>query len=123
MPHLVRLASATAGEPALCEEAVQTALVRAWLASRRSPRRPLAYTRRVVLNEVLATRRRPFRPELPTPDMPDVVVYDGADARAQTTGPIFTDGRRGLARRRRAGEAVPAAERTPAARDGRGGAA
>jgi RNA polymerase sigma-70 factor (sigma-E family) len=59
-PRLYRTARAVAGDAAAAEDALQGAYARAYVAWRRvrSTRHPEAYVRRIVVNEILGTRRR-----------------------------------------------------------------
>jgi RNA polymerase sigma-70 factor (sigma-E family) len=59
-PRLVRTAYAVSGDLGVAEDAVQTALAKAYRSWRRISRleSPEAYVRRMVVNEVLTTRRR-----------------------------------------------------------------
>jgi RNA polymerase sigma-70 factor (sigma-E family) len=60
LPAVLRYATALTGSPALAEDVVQEALVRAQLKWKRvaAADRPEAYLRRMVLNEYLGWRRR-----------------------------------------------------------------
>ena len=59
-PRLFRLAYAISGDAGRAEDAVQSALAKAYASWRRvtSAAHPEAYVRRMVVNEVLAVRRR-----------------------------------------------------------------
>jgi RNA polymerase sigma-70 factor (sigma-E family) len=60
LPAVLRYATALTGSPALAEDVVQDALVRAQAHWRKvaAAQRPEAYVRRIVLNEYLSWRRR-----------------------------------------------------------------
>lgn len=59
-PRLFRVAYAVAGDAASAEDALQSAYVKAYAAWSRVSRadHPEAYVRRIVVNEVIGTRRR-----------------------------------------------------------------
>jgi RNA polymerase sigma-70 factor (sigma-E family) len=68
-PRLYRTAYAVAGDAAAAEDALQAAYARAFASWRRvrSAEHPEAYVRRIVVNEVIGTRRRGWwRRERPT---------------------------------------------------------
>ena len=75
-PRLFRTAYAVAGDAASAEDALQAAFAKAYASWRRVSRtdHPEAYVRRMVVNEVLGTRRRGFwqreRPHA-APEPPD----------------------------------------------------
>jgi RNA polymerase sigma-70 factor (sigma-E family) len=86
-PRLFRTAYAVAGDAASAEEALQGAYVKAYASWHRVSRaeHPEAYVRRIVVNEILGTRRRGWwqreRPhESPEPPgqvaSPDVAVVE-----------------------------------------------
>lgn len=70
---LLRAAWLLTGDWAAAEDLVQTALVRAWPHWRRLDDEPAAeaYVRRVMLNAYLSARRRRWRGETPTADLPE----------------------------------------------------
>jgi RNA polymerase sigma-70 factor (sigma-E family) len=75
-PRLYRTAYAVAGDPHAAEDALQTAYAKAFASWRRvrGADHPEAYVRRVVVNEILGTRRRSWwRREVlaPPPDAAD----------------------------------------------------
>jgi RNA polymerase sigma-70 factor (sigma-E family) len=72
---LVRAAYLLTGDRGDAEDAVQAALVRVYLAWPRIRRQEAveAYTRRVLVREVLSWRRRRRVPQLLTAEVPDVV--------------------------------------------------
>ena len=68
-PRLFRTACAVAGDAASAEDALQAAYARAFASWRRvsAAEHPEAYVRRIVVNEILGTRRRAWwRRERPT---------------------------------------------------------
>ncbi|GAA4379937.1 SigE family RNA polymerase sigma factor [Nocardioides caricicola] len=68
-PRLFRTACAVAGDAASAEDALQQAYARAYASWRRvsAAEHPEAYVRRIVVNEILGTRRRAWwRRERPT---------------------------------------------------------
>jgi RNA polymerase sigma-70 factor (sigma-E family) len=78
-PRLYRTAYAVAGDRASAEDALQSAYVRAYASWGRVSRadHPEAYVRRIVVNEILGTRRRAWwqreRPQA-SPESPDRVA-------------------------------------------------
>jgi RNA polymerase sigma-70 factor (sigma-E family) len=76
-PRLFRTAFAVAGDAASAEDALQAAYARAFSSWRRvsAAEHPEAYVRRIVVNEILGTRRRGWwRRERPTDDVPATAV-------------------------------------------------
>src|SRR6478735_11155846 len=72
-PRLFRTACAVAGDASSAEDALQAAYARAFASWRRvsTADHPEAYVRRIVVNEILGTRRRAWwRRERPTDDVP-----------------------------------------------------
>jgi len=82
-PRLYRTAYAVAGDRASAEDALQSAYVRAYASWGRVSRadHPEAYVRRIVVNEILGTRRRAWwqreRPH-PSPEPPGRVAAPDA---------------------------------------------
>ena len=72
-PRLFRAAYAISRDHHHAEDAVQAALVKAYVRWRRiaGTERPEAYVRRMVVNEVLSWRRRASSGELPTGALPE----------------------------------------------------
>lgn len=76
-PRLFRTACAVAGDAASAEDALQAAYARAFASWRRvsAADHPEAYVRRIVVNEILGTRRRAWwKRERPTGDLPATAV-------------------------------------------------
>jgi RNA polymerase sigma-70 factor (sigma-E family) len=76
-PRLVRTAYAVSGDRGVAEDSVQSALAKACRSWRRISRleSPEAYVRRMVVNEVLSTRRRAaLRHEVSRAEPPDRVA-------------------------------------------------
>ena len=71
-PRLYRTACAVAGDAAAAEDALQSAYARAYASWRRvrNADHPEAYVRRIVLNEIISTRRRAFWRRERTTDAP-----------------------------------------------------
>jgi RNA polymerase sigma-70 factor (sigma-E family) len=85
-PRLFRTACAVAGDPASAEDALQAAYARAFASWRRvsAAEHPEAYVRRIVVNEILGTRRRAWwRRERPTDDVPTTAVASQESALAE----------------------------------------
>ncbi|MFT3873045.1 MAG: SigE family RNA polymerase sigma factor [Nocardioides sp.] len=73
-PRLYRTALAVAGDAATAEDALQAAYARAYASWRRvrSAEHPVAYVRRIVVHEVVSTRRRAWtRRERPSASPPE----------------------------------------------------
>lgn len=82
-PRLFRTACAVAGDAASAEDALQAAYARAFASWRRvsAAEHPEAYVRRIVVNEILGTRRRAWwRRERPTDLSSDTVPAAAAAA-------------------------------------------
>ena len=82
-PRMFRTARAVAGDAASAEDALQAAYARAFASWRRvsAAEHPEAYVRRIVVNEVLGTRRRGWwRRERPTDDLPTAAVASAEHA-------------------------------------------
>ena len=82
-PRLFRTACAVAGDAASAEDALQAAYARAFASWRRvsAAEHPEAYVRRIVVNEILGTRRRAWwRRERPTDDVPATAVASAESA-------------------------------------------
>jgi RNA polymerase sigma-70 factor (sigma-E family) len=85
-PRLVRTAYAVSGDLGVAEDAVQTAFAKAYRSWRRISRMaaPDAYLRRMVVNEVLNTRRRArMRHEITSAELPERADRHGDDAFAR----------------------------------------
>lgn len=97
---LLRAAWLLTGDWAAAEDLVQTAFVRAWPHWRRldDERAAEAYVRRVMLNAYLSARRRRWRGETPTADLPE---HAAPAADADLRGALVEAVRR-LPRRQRA---------------------
>ena len=81
-PRLVRTAYAVSGDLGVAEDAVQTALAKAYRSWRRISRleSPEAYVRKMAVNEVLNTRRTAHvRREVVRAELPDVPAADAGD--------------------------------------------
>lgn len=72
-PALVRHAWLLTGDQGAAEDLVQTALVKTWSRWDRVVRQdaPEAYVRRVILSSFLSGRRRRWRGEVPTGELPE----------------------------------------------------
>lgn len=81
-PRLHRAAYAITRDHHHAEDAVQTALGKAYARWKRVVRtdHPEAYVRRMVVNEVLSWRRRSSSSELPSGDLPEKETVTGADS-------------------------------------------
>jgi RNA polymerase sigma-70 factor (sigma-E family) len=68
---LLRTAYLLTRDPHLAEDLVQTTLAKAWFARRRINGDPAPYVRRIMVNEFASGRRRRWRGEHPTADLPE----------------------------------------------------
>lgn len=68
---LLRTAYLLTRDPHLAEDLLQTALAKAWFARRRINGDPEPYVRRIIVNEFASGRRRKWRGEHPTADLPE----------------------------------------------------
>lgn len=68
---LLRTAYLLTQDRHLAEDLVQTALAKAWFARRRIQGDPEPYVRRIIVNEFASGRRRKWRGEHPTADLPE----------------------------------------------------
>lgn len=68
---LLRTAYLLTQDAHLAEDLVQTALAKAWFARRRIHGDPEPYVRRIMVNEFASGRRRKWRGERPTAELPE----------------------------------------------------
>ncbi len=94
-PALVRLGALLTGDPGLGEDLVQDALVVTYRHWRRlfPDGNPEAYTRRVMARAAWRARRRLWRNEIPTAELPDRAVDDDTSG-SEVAAEIFTALRR-----------------------------
>ena len=87
--RLYRTAYAVAGDAASAEDALQAAYAKAYVSWRRvrAADHPEAYVRRIVVNEILGTRRRGFWQR----ERPQPVLEDAGSADSLETGVVDRD--------------------------------
>jgi RNA polymerase sigma-70 factor (sigma-E family) len=80
-PRLFRLTYAISGDVGRAEDAVQSALAKAYASWHRvsTARHPEAYVRKMAVNEVLGVRRRSWWKSEQSGHVPDVEVADSAE--------------------------------------------
>jgi RNA polymerase sigma-70 factor (sigma-E family) len=87
-PRLVRAAVLLGCTPHEAEDVVQAALTRClvkWSKVQRADDRD-AYVHRILVNTFIDQRRRMWRREVPTEQLPDTAQTDGADATVDAVG-------------------------------------
>jgi RNA polymerase sigma-70 factor (sigma-E family) len=89
-PRLLRAAWLLVGDWAGAEDLVQTALEATWpkWSSLPDDRQRLAYVHRVLTNAFLRGRRRKWTGEIATPDLPEPLAIDEADATVLRVGVV-----------------------------------